>query len=987
MARKKDVVKKIDQKTKASGAPLPLIQENQPAAPAFHLIPAPDTLIEVSQAIQRSTQAPLVMVSLSWQEAPNIAPDYYNVEYSESPSFTNIQRRRAFSTSATIDGLKANGFTYYFRVQAVLGGIYSDFSETLAVVTMTDTTPPPNVSGLSGVFINGDLLISWTKPISEIFKDAEIRIYNAAHTILYATLYSANQQIIWTAEQNLNATSQVGATSVSIDVFSRSWANTLSAGVNTTATSNVPATPVGYASNWISDNGTASADLRFTWNPNSDADRYTISFDGVSFETKDVIYTYTYERNVRDHVPTLASGDPNIAVLLYAKNKLNQLSVPVNITVVNAAPPSGVISVQATPGFSSIGVFVTPVANTIVQDFDHYEYALTSGSTTIQTFNSPDNISTFQVSQAGTYGISVRLVDKFNQKSNPVTVAGLILDTLTIAQLRAETTYTDSLGASSPALDFLKDGLLTGSNKVYNAVASGTYQWIEAKRPLLDRYKTITFGATYAGITLGYYAFDDGSTIDYYAGPITVGSAGQKILTKYTVEATAKTNAIRLDLFTLTRYDILNIREARAIKVYFSNYGGNLTAFEYYPRRLVQSDDVDAENIRGINIAALAVTADKISVINLQAVSAQMGALHMDGVIDIVSTGGIYQGTGTFASPTTGLKLFNSSGVGKLSTYNAGVEQVTLDTDGRLKAGAGKVTLDATGIRVDATTGLVDAFLFKNSADANDIGRIWALRSSSGAQFDQLRIERRRRDGSNPLQMILYDNGMDIDVNGLGTYTFTSTHTIFNRPLNVGAYITPTTALSISGNTEYISFLTAAGVSKWLIGLEASGSNRLAIYNSNTATYAMHIRSSDGYITAAQGLQVSRGADANGSLYINGTTTSSHFMYSTTEDTYIRGGKTTSDVYINDVGSSTYINGNTSVEIRTSGVQRMGFGTGGNVGFFGANTPGGGAGVIMIQNRTTAPTTNPTNAGILYVEAGKLMYRGSSGTVTTIAVA
>lgn len=33
----------------------------------------------------------------------------------------------------------------------------------------------------------------------------------------------------------------------------------------------------------------------------------------------------------------------------------------------------------------------------------------------------------------------------------------------------------------------------------------------------------------------------------------------------------------------------------------------------------------------------------------------------------------------------------------------------------------------------------------------------------------------------------------------------------------------------------------------------------------------------------------------------------------------------------------------------------------------------------------TAPTANPTGGGVLYVEAGALKYRGSSGTVTTIA--
>ncbi|WP_333745373.1 hypothetical protein [Streptomyces sp. IBSBF 2950] len=48
---------------------------------------------------------------------------------------------------------------------------------------------------------------------------------------------------------------------------------------------------------------------------------------------------------------------------------------------------------------------------------------------------------------------------------------------------------------------------------------------------------------------------------------------------------------------------------------------------------------------------------------------------------------------------------------------------------------------------------------------------------------------------------------------------------------------------------------------------------------------------------------------------------------------------------------------------------------------------GGGAGVIGIKNATTVPTTNATGGGILFVQNGALKYRGSSGTVTTIAPA
>jgi hypothetical protein len=55
----------------------------------------------------------------------------------------------------------------------------------------------------------------------------------------------------------------------------------------------------------------------------------------------------------------------------------------------------------------------------------------------------------------------------------------------------------------------------------------------------------------------------------------------------------------------------------------------------------------------------------------------------------------------------------------------------------------------------------------------------------------------------------------------------------------------------------------------------------------------------------------------------------------------------------------------------------------GNLLLGGTATPG--AKVMYIANATTVPASNPTGGGVLYVEAGALKYRGSSGTVTTIA--
>jgi hypothetical protein len=46
-----------------------------------------------------------------------------------------------------------------------------------------------------------------------------------------------------------------------------------------------------------------------------------------------------------------------------------------------------------------------------------------------------------------------------------------------------------------------------------------------------------------------------------------------------------------------------------------------------------------------------------------------------------------------------------------------------------------------------------------------------------------------------------------------------------------------------------------------------------------------------------------------------------------------------------------------------------------------------GKGVVFLANAVAAPASNPVGGGYLYVEGGALKYRGSAGSVTTIAPA
>jgi hypothetical protein len=74
-----------------------------------------------------------------------------------------------------------------------------------------------------------------------------------------------------------------------------------------------------------------------------------------------------------------------------------------------------------------------------------------------------------------------------------------------------------------------------------------------------------------------------------------------------------------------------------------------------------------------------------------------------------------------------------------------------------------------------------------------------------------------------------------------------------------------------------------------------------------------------------------------------------------------------------------------TVALWTNGVSRMHINSGGSIGIGTTDQFGTGVKVVGLANATTNPSTNPTGGGVLYADAGALKWRGSSGTVTTIA--
>jgi hypothetical protein len=89
---------------------------------------------------------------------------------------------------------------------------------------------------------------------------------------------------------------------------------------------------------------------------------------------------------------------------------------------------------------------------------------------------------------------------------------------------------------------------------------------------------------------------------------------------------------------------------------------------------------------------------------------------------------------------------------------------------------------------------------------------------------------------------------------------------------------------------------------------------------------------------------------------------------------------------IQAIASST-VNELTALTFKYNGNEALIINSDLNLGISGGSDFQDGKKVVSIPNAGTVPTTNPSGGGILYVEAGALKYRGSSGTVTNIALA
>lgn len=442
-----------------------------------------------------------------------------------------------------------------------------------------------------------------------------------------------------------------------------------------------------------------SPNMVATWSVSESVAGFQVTVDGISYTTQTQQFVYTFERNGLDHSGT---PDPVLTCSVQSLSALNTLSTATAFTATNPVPTAPT-SVSIVGGFSQFGATVTVA---LPSDLKHIKYAVSNGAP-YDTVLSTDTTLIYTPLASGTYLVAVSAVDVFGQESAAVSSSAVTLDLITVAQLRAETTYSDQVGNSAATLAVLKDDVRSGTGVTYIIINS--FVWTQASRPRVDDIKRITIaangGSAYIATSI------DGTTWRYFAGPL---AADGHTLTEKSGAVVAQGSPVALP--TDGYWDLPSRVECRFVQVWHK-HTATRTLYEFYPRRLIQSDDIEAEAIKAIHIGAGEVTADKID------------ALAINGMTITGATVQTAASGQRVALDTTGLKTYNSSNVLQVEASTA--------TGGALTAGAGGVKLDASGMTISPTAGLdtetANAIRFVR-ADGSLLGRITGVQQPLVAQ-------------------------------------------------------------------------------------------------------------------------------------------------------------------------------------------------------------------------------------------------------------
>ena len=648
------------------------------------VIDAPTGLTLSSTRIIRSNSSPKSYIDATWNPPIGVTVEYYEIEYGletdwSGSAFSNAIIRRSYTNEATL--LVDANTEYRVRVRAIVGSALSRWSTSETITSASDTSTPGDLTTVDATFSNGDLILTWaytTTPSN--FFNVKIEIWDSGKTTLLDTIYDNTGKYIWTAERNIDAGTH---TSVSVDFTPVSYGGNEGNTSNDTTTSSAPTTPSGLTTSWDSDSGNAAADLQISWTYVQNH-YYKLTIDNVHRYVHADKYLYTLTQNEIEN----GSPDPTLGIGLRAVNKLGQESNQATISPVNAAPPATTLT--ATGAFSQIRLQIT---ESTANDLRNYRIRVYKDTSLEETFFTQNIDFVYQATEGtGSYEFDVTVYDLFGQISSASTKTTAI-DVTDLTQfvnnLRAGLIYTDELNTSSTTLEGLKDNDV--STNVVQYSGDGVWRWTQADWQTEERIKTLTYASEQWNTIILAYS-NDGTTWTYAHGgtPDTTNNIYEATLTTSSL-VTAQADAEVLGANGSWRLEFPTTITARYIRVYHRHSSNDYYLKEFFPRRLVQADDIESEAITTIHIAANAITADqiaadsitssKIDVTDLSAISADLGTITAGSISSATITGGSISGTSISGGSITG-GIFTVSSGGKIRTTIDEIGGIQLDTNG-----------------------------------------------------------------------------------------------------------------------------------------------------------------------------------------------------------------------------------------------------------------------------------------------------------------
>ncbi len=305
---------------------------------------------------------------------------------------------------------------------------------------------------------------------------------------------------------------------------------------------------------------------------------------------------------------------------------------------------------------------------------------------------------------------------------------------------------------------------------------------------------------------------------------------------------------------------------------------------------------------------------------------------------------------GTVASNQANAYWDNSTKQLKFRGSTSGtVVQSYIDTDGSFVAGGGNVTLNATGLSFTALgslatnpftawfdSGTMLASVQNYYVNVSDGGGTYKLsnmvleanvKSGDTTGLGTVNIQARNAAGGGP-QLLLGSYSASNVLNPNKGYAILSGSNLIGLSIGTSG-TTPSHMLDVNGDSVAVA----------ISNTDTSGVGRLRFYDDTTLTFDVQLVGSANAATA----------ERNWAELVNRSST---------------GG----------------------ISLWTNSLQRLSVDASGNVGINTTSFGTSAAKVIGIANGT-APSTSPAGMGQLYVQSGALKYRGSSGTVTTLAAA